>query len=324
MQALLVSIIIPVYNAEKYLEETLTSIFNQTYKNIELICVNDGSTDDSLTILEKYDSQLTIINQKNAGQCVASNKGLELAKGDYIKFFDADDIMNPEHIELQVKKLNGRTDAIASCEWGRFYANKPEQAVFKPEPVWKDMPSLLWLKKSLYQKNDMMGAWLWLIPKQILTKTGGWDERLGLNNDFEFSTRILLQANEVLFTPGAKVYYRSGLENNLAGSKSKDAYQAALLSTDLGCSYLLKHDASDGMKRLCANRYQIWLYRIFPQYPSITKEIETKVKSLGGSSLAMEGGKVFKILQSYLGWKLAKRIQHFMYSTIYKPKHPHK
>ncbi len=320
----LVTIIIPVYNASQYLNSTLESVTSQFYPSVEIICVNDGSTDDSLKILNKYGNRIIIIDQPNKGQCAASNAGLKIAKGDYIKFFDADDIMNPEHIELQVKRLNGRQDAIASCEWGRFYDGNPESARFIPEPVWQDMKSINWLKTALSQRIDMMGVWLWLIPRRIIEKAGKWDERLSLNNDFEFSTRLLLAADEVLFTPGAKVYYRSGLESNLASQKSKRAYEAALLSTQLGCQHLLNADSSDAMKQLCANRYQQWLYRIYPNYSEIIKQIENHIHELGGSTIEMEGGKLFFILKKTFGWKLAKRIQLLAYQLGYKPKHPHK
>ncbi len=319
-----VSVIIPVYNAAKYLEQTLQCILNQTYTNIEIICVNDGSTDKSLEILNIHKSRIKIIDQPNNGQCAASNIGLKAVTGDYIKFFDADDLMNPEHIELQVKRLNGRQNAIASCEWGRFYDENPDSALFNPEPVWRDLKPLDWLKTALSQRIDMMGAWLWLIPRKIIEKAGGWNEKLSLNNDFEFSIRLLLAADEVLFTNGAKVYYRSGMETNLASQKSQQAYEAALLSTQLGCQHLLQAEPSDTMKQLCANRYQTWMYRIYPSNPQLTKQIDKTIKELGGSNIDMEGGKVFLLLKKFFGWKLAKRIQISMYRYGYKPKHPHK
>ncbi len=323
MQKNLVSVIMPVYNAEKYLEAALNSVLSQTYRNIEVICINDGSKDNSIHILKKFENQIVLINQENKGQCAASNIGIQTAKGDYIKFFDADDVMNPEHIELQVNKINGTEDAIASCEWGRFYDGNPSSAKFNPEPVWKDMNTLDWLKTALSQKADMMGAPLWLIPKNIIQKSGGWDERLSLNNDFDFSIRLLLQAKQIVFTPGAKVYYRSGLASNLSGQKNIKSFEAAILSSDLGCNNLLKADPSKEMQRICANRYQQWLFRIYPDFPNLCLELESKIMELGGSTIQMDGGKVFKILSKILGWKLAKKIQTRIYKAGYTPKHPH-
>lgn len=94
MAGIKISVIIPVYNASKYLRQCLDSILNQTLKEIEIICVDDGSTDDSLKILEEYqkkDNRISIFTQKNSGAAVARNKGLDIAKGDYIAFMDPDD-----------------------------------------------------------------------------------------------------------------------------------------------------------------------------------------------------------------------------------------
>ena len=89
-----ISIIIPVYNVEKYLHECLDSIINQTFTDIEIICVDDGSTDKSSEILEEYeqkDKRFTVISQPNKGVSAARNRGMQQAKGKYIMFVDSDD-----------------------------------------------------------------------------------------------------------------------------------------------------------------------------------------------------------------------------------------
>lgn len=94
MQMKILSIIVPVYNAAKYLDQCIDSLVSQTYKNLEIILVNDGSSDDSLTICQKWqkkDSRIEVINQENAGAGAARNKGLSMAKGSFITFVDADD-----------------------------------------------------------------------------------------------------------------------------------------------------------------------------------------------------------------------------------------
>jgi glycosyltransferase involved in cell wall biosynthesis len=319
-----VSILIPVYNAENYLVETLNSIFHQTYTNLEIIAVNDGSTDRSLALLERYKDKITIIDQPNKGQCAALNLAITRAKGELIKFFDADDLMNPEHIELQVAKLEGQQNAIASCEWGRFYNDKYSSATFVSEPVWKDMNTLDWLKTSLKQNSDMMGGPLWLVPKEILAKAGTWNEELSLNNDFDFSIRLLLSCEKVLFTEGARLYYRSGNINKLSGTSSLRAFEAAFKSTQLGCNHLLAHENSSEIRIICANRFQIWAYQTYPLYPKLTKQIEKEITKLGGSNIKIEGGKVLLLLTYFLGWKMARRVQHFFYRFGYTPTPPYK
>ena len=316
-----VSVIIPVYNAEKYLEETIFSVTHQTWKNIEIIFINDGSTDQSYSIIKKYtttDKRIITLKQPNAGQCVASNTGIKNATGDYFKFLDADDILSPDHIEIQLKAIQEYNDYIASCEWGRFFNTDFKSAKFNSEPVWKDMLPIEWIKTALSQKAEMMPGWLWLIPRNILEKAGYWDERLSLNNDFDFSVRILLASKGVKFAKGAKLYYRSGMGNSLSRTISEKACNSALLSNQLGFERIFLYEDSPLTRKLCANRYQDWVYRIYPKHPDFVKESEKRIRELGGSTSICEGGKVFIFLRNLFGWKIAKRIQWYAYKLFYK------
>ena len=112
-----VSVIIPVYNVEKYLAQCLDSVINQTLKDIEIICINDGSTDDSLKILQDYakkDDRIKVINQDNMGVSVARNKGIKSAKGEFICFVDADDFLQPDTCELTLNQIL-KTNADICC-----------------------------------------------------------------------------------------------------------------------------------------------------------------------------------------------------------------
>ena len=103
----LVSIIVPAYNASSYLEETIQSICNQAYQSWEVIIVNDGSTDNTLEIIRSFkDPRIQSTTQKNAGVAAARNKGLFFAKGEFIVFFDADDLMTPDFLSERVNALN--------------------------------------------------------------------------------------------------------------------------------------------------------------------------------------------------------------------------
>ena len=102
-----VSVIIPVYNVEKYLEECLGSILNQTYINIEVICIDDGSTDASLHILQRCaskDERVIVLTQKNLGAACARNLGMSIAKGEYLLFLDSDDVFHPDMIRKAIDK----------------------------------------------------------------------------------------------------------------------------------------------------------------------------------------------------------------------------
>jgi len=115
----LVSVIIPVYNSEKFLAESIESVLNQTYKNIEIIVVDDGSTDQSLSILKKYSDKIIILSQPNLGLALALNMGIKKIKGKWFKWFSPDDILIPETIETLVneaKKLLKNTIVYSNWE----------------------------------------------------------------------------------------------------------------------------------------------------------------------------------------------------------------
>ena len=113
----LVSVIIPVYNSAQFLKESLESIINQTYTNIEIICVNDGSTDNSLEILKQYSDKITIISQENHGLASALNLGISTMKGSWFKWFSPDDVMYPYTIEILVDTAKKNSDTIVYSDW---------------------------------------------------------------------------------------------------------------------------------------------------------------------------------------------------------------
>ena len=126
----LVSIIIPVYNVENFVTDTLESVCAQTYKNIEIICVDDGSKDNSLSILNFYsekDNRIKVISQENSGVSAARNNGIKKSNGQYICFLDSDDFMHPQYIELQLKAILDTGAEMAFCKFKNVTENsKPE------------------------------------------------------------------------------------------------------------------------------------------------------------------------------------------------------
>lgn len=130
----LVSIIVPVYNVEKYLEECLNSLVNQTYENIEIIVVNDGSTDNSPKIINKFVSDYSFvktINKLNGGLSDARNTGLPYAQGEYISFIDSDDFVEPDFIELMVNESIEKQTLVTVCDIDVFFENGKPGYVFE-------------------------------------------------------------------------------------------------------------------------------------------------------------------------------------------------
>jgi len=312
MRRPLVSICLPCHNAAAYVGAALDSILGQTWTDLEIIVVNDGSTDGSGQVLDLYKAKgVKVIHQENRGQCAAANRAWREAQGDYIKFFDADDLLSPDFIERQMSRLDGRMDAVASAEWGRFYNDDLTTFKLNPQSVWRDLSASEWLVEAWAEARPMMQCALWLIPRVVLEKSGGWDEELSLINDFEFFARVLCQAEEVLFTPGATLYYRSGLKGSLSGQKSRKAVESAFHSLLRGTGHLLDQRNDANARRSCANVLQDFIHTYYPYHSDLRALMAARVKELGGASIDVDGPRRFQQLRRLLGWRLARRIQRF-------------
>lgn len=125
-----ISVLMPLYNAALYVESAIQSVVNQTYTDWELIIVDDGSTDDSLAVVKRYESdKIRVYTQPNSGACVARNKALSLAKGAFVKFLDADDLLSPDCLEKQVAQI--QTLAANQIPFGDYnYINQAGQITF--------------------------------------------------------------------------------------------------------------------------------------------------------------------------------------------------
>lgn len=121
-----ISVVIPCYNAEDFIEETIESVLSQTYKPLEIIVVNDGSTDRTADILKKYQRYIRIIHQPNQGECVARNTGLEAARGFWVAFLDADDMWLPQKLERQIEIIKRYKEKNIICIHTGFYLLYPD------------------------------------------------------------------------------------------------------------------------------------------------------------------------------------------------------
>ena len=306
-----VSVIMPVYNAGSWLEPALNSVLQQTLQDIELITVNDGSTDDSRDLLERVsDPRLRIIHQQNSGQSAAINHGVSVCRGRFIKLVDADDWINPEHLESQLHSLEGHPDCVSACRWG-YFREDFRQPTVRPECADRDYDDPLeWIMDSLTLDEGMMGGWKWLIPRNVWDRSGGYDARLSLNNDFHASIAILLASAGVRFAPAAVYSYRKGLTGTLSQTYSRRALESALLTTELGSRLLLQREDSQRIRHLCAARFQRWAYDMYPDFPDLADQAERRCSELGGANVPFPGGKFGQTLSRIIGWKAVRNLQH--------------
>ena len=309
----LVSVIIPAYNSEKFVCETIESVISQTYKNLEIIVVSDGSTDSTVDEIKKAfsDERILVIAQPNKGASAARNLGLRRSKGILVKFLDSDDLINPGMISHQTAMAIAHPKSVVSGQWGRFYNNDITTFKLSPEPCWKSMRSIDWICTSWANASSMTNPGIFLIPREIIEKGGLWDENLSLLDDTDFFARTILAAENVVFTPGSILYYRSGVQGSLSSLRSEKALQSMYRSFEQTIATIMDKQNDIETRQLSANILQHFVYCAYPSCPDLIKKAERQIKKFSKPTLSFQAGPYGKMLARVIGWKLVKRLKHY-------------
>lgn len=230
-----ISVIIPIYNADNFLKDCLDSIINQTLQDIEIICINDGSTDKSLEILNKYaakDSRFVIISQKNKGQGTARNKGIDIAKGEYILFIDPDDFFTKndafEKLYLCAIQNNAK---IVQFNYQIIHENSEQIIPFNFAKHLKELYSYDLYKVKYYSwKNFSKGwmskcdthAWLKMYSSEFLKKNNIYYSPGKFGEDHYFVIQTLIYADKIYYVDESFYCYRDR-SNSSCHKKTLDA-----------------------------------------------------------------------------------------------------
>ncbi len=305
-----VSILIAAYNAERWLAETLESATGQTWPNVEVIVVDDGSTDATLAVARRYESAtVKVIHQPNAGACAARNRALAEARGDYVQYLDADDLLSLDKIERQVRRLASEpAGTVATGPWSRFYGDV-STATQTSAPDWRDYePASDWLLQS-WGGNGTIPVFSWLLPRDVAERAGAWDETLLLNQDGVYAAQLLVAARKIVFVEGAWGYYRSGMAGSISGRRSDRALRS-LFEAYSSCELtLLAHRDTPETRRAVAGLWQQFLFTAYPRVPPLVQEAEARVKRYGGMYRKPGVIRPLRPVRDLLGWKPALRIQ---------------
>jgi glycosyltransferase involved in cell wall biosynthesis len=304
----LVSIVIPCHNAARWLAATLDSAFAQTWPNTEIVLVDDGSTDDSLSSARRYESRgLKVITQPNRGAAAARNTGLRAARGDFIQYLDSDDLLAPDKIAQQMPLFSdGSRTRLSSSTWARFTV-RPEDAVVTLMPNWRDLTGVEFLQLH-FETGGMMQPAAWLAPRALLDRAGPWNESLSLNDDGEYFARVMLAAERIVFCQAAKTYYRSNIAGSLGSRKDHAALDSLYRSIDLTLAALLATDPSPRTRAAAAHAWKWIAFELYPGAPELSRLAERNSRRLGGSHRAFPAGGRFQLAARLLGWRLAKRL----------------
>lgn len=214
----LVSVIIPVYNVEKYLRQCLDSVINQTYKNLEIICINDCTTDSSDKILEEYakkDPRIIIKNNsQNLGLGLSRNEGIKIAKGDFVHCLDSDDWLELNAYEILVNYFRKDTDAI------RFTYLSHNEITHKIEHINYPYTNLLYKNINIYDNPECFklwspSAWIKIYRRDFLIKNNLFYNDYRCLEDIEYAMRAALAAKNIIFIKEALLNYRAMRKGSL-------------------------------------------------------------------------------------------------------------
>jgi glycosyltransferase involved in cell wall biosynthesis len=307
----LVSILIPAFNAERWVARAIQSALDQTWRQKEVIVVNDGSTDVTGMIAREFESAgVRVFDQTNRGASAARNRAFHESQGAYVQYLDADDLLDPAKIEVQMRRLATEEPAfLAAGAWARFHAD-PSTARFVPEPVWVDLQPVEWLVSS-WMGGGMMHPAAWLVPRGVVERAGPWNEALTLNDDGEFFCRTLLASRGVKFCHEARTYYRSGLHGSLSSIRCREAHRSSWQATETSIAHLLARENSERTRRAAADALQRLAFQLYPDAPDLVRLAEDRMRELGGSGLSYDGSRVTRWLSRAVGWKAMRRLQHF-------------
>lgn len=223
-----VSVIIPVYNVENYLKQCLDSVLNQTLKEIEIICVDDGSTDSSLSILEEYkkqDSRVKVVCQKNAGAGAARNAGLRIAEGEYLSFLDSDDFFEPDMLEEAYKKAEEYQADFVVFNSDQYHMDKKNYVSVPWVMRLKDIPPYMpfgyrQLTDNVF-KTFVGWAWDKLYRRSFVLEHDLWFQEQRTSNDMLFVFSALVVAKKIAIVNKVLAHQRRGGGESLSVTREK-------------------------------------------------------------------------------------------------------
>ncbi|MEC0106175.1 CDP-glycerol glycerophosphotransferase family protein [Paenibacillus taichungensis] len=242
MENVKVSVIVPVYNAQYFLKECVDSLLNQTLNCIEIILVNDGSTDSSQNIInyysDKYPDLIKAISKKNSGPSKTRNAGLEQAKGDYVVFIDADDFVDSRYLEkMYLKAIEHESDLVVCGYYNVFLINGKKR-------MQKTLPNTNIYEKNIFEEPKLLSGtslfvWDKLFKKSIIDEKGiKFPEDLDYGEDFAFLSKYKYFSRKISCVREGLYYYRVKGKNSITGSYN-DSVLDLIKSLELVCDFYL-------------------------------------------------------------------------------------
>src|SRR6266849_2023711 len=279
----LVSILIPAFNAQKWIADTIESAVRQTWPKKEIIVVDDGSRDQTLSIARRFASKgVSVVTQANQGASTARNHAFAICQGDYIQWLDADDLLATNKIASQMDAVDRGAGprVLLSSAWGHFLY-RTRKADFVATPLWCDLSPAEWLLRKMGQNLHMQTA-TWLVSRELTEAAGPWNTQLSLDDDGEYFCRVLLHSEGTRFIPEAKIFYRMSGSNSLSYvGRSEQKMESMFRCMQLHISYLRSLEDSERVRAACVQYLENWLPAFYPERLDIVKRAAELAETLG-------------------------------------------
>ncbi|MBY0376151.1 MAG: glycosyltransferase [Bryobacteraceae bacterium] len=306
METPLVSILIPAYQSERWIADTIKSALAQTWPNKEIIVVDDGSRDRTFEVAQTFQpAGVQVFRQENQGASAARNHLFQRSRGQYVQWLDADDLLDPLKVESQMRSRGG-SHVLLSGGWAPFYF-RPHLASFRSTGLWANLSREEWLLRKMEGNLHMQTA-TWLVSRELTEAAGPWDTSLSLDDDGEYFCRVLLASEGVRFVPEARVLYRATGSSSLSavdGSERK--LRSQWKSMQAHVRHLRSLNDSPRSHRACLVYLATWLEYFYPEQQSIIEEINRLAMELGGSLEEPRLSWKYDWIRGLFGWSAAKR-----------------
>lgn len=303
-----VSILMPAYNAEKYIAETIQCALNQTWPDKEIIVVDDGSADRTFEIAKRFESEIVkVYKQPNKGASTARNLAFTYSSGDLIQYLDADDLLSPNKIEEQIKIYlqNPDPDSIVSCNLLYFTDNVVTGLEFpKCQQITTGYRTSSELLIDIFDYPIGTQTSMWLVPRGLIIKSGGWNESISLNDDGEFFFRIISLSKMVHYCAKAIVYYRMPM-NGLSNRRDSVAAISQLASTRIMRDCILSYSKSKRARQACCKFYLNSMNQ-FDDNGNFDKMAEKDIEELGFHIETLFKSPKRQLIRNLLGKRIYK------------------
>lgn len=318
----LVSIIIPCFNAERWVSEAIDACLEQTYPHVEIIVIDDCSTDSSLEIIQSYGDKIIWERlPENKGGSYARNRGLTLSKGEYIQFLDADDFILPKKIEIQINFLEKTQADVVYGDW-RYQGHQSNGVIFLDQ-----------IEKPLMQTDilqSLLENW-WtavasiLYRRTIVEKSGGWDENLSAAQDRDFLISVVMSGANIVYQPGCySIYRRYGNVTVSTASKPRWVENHCKVLKKVENRLLEQHQQEIPVNyraALAQGYFELARDYMYIDYPLYVKYLN-KSLTLCPDFKHKSSKAIFNLAQDIFGFPFSEQIVHriLLFKTLLKTK----